>query len=70
MNKKFALGCVGVVLLLALILAGSVGGSYNSLVQLDQATQALERKLGGVTIADIAQEVARLGEFSIPWSGS
>ena len=40
MNKKFALGCVGVVLLLALILAGSVGGSYNSLVQLDQATQA------------------------------
>jgi LemA protein len=40
MNKKFALGCAGVVLLLALILAGSVGGSYNSLVQLDQATQA------------------------------
>ncbi len=28
------------ILLLALILAGSVGGRYNSLVQLDQATQA------------------------------
>ncbi len=40
MNKKIALGCVGLILLLALILAGSVGGSYNSLVQLDQATQA------------------------------
>lgn len=37
---------------------------------LGQATQALERKLGGVTIADIAQEVARLGKFTIPWSGS
>src|SRR5882762_9105179 len=36
---------------------------------LDQATQALERKLGGVTIADIAQEVARLGKFTIPWNG-
>ena len=36
---------------------------------LDQATQALERKLGGITIADIAQEVARLGKFTIPWSG-
>ena len=40
MNKKIALGCAGVILLLALILIGSVGGSYNSLVQLDQATQA------------------------------
>ena len=36
---------------------------------LDLATQALERKLGAVTIADIAQEVARLGKFTIPWKG-
>jgi DNA-binding IscR family transcriptional regulator len=33
------------------------------------ATQALDHKLGGVTIADIAQEVARLGKFTIPSSG-
>jgi len=36
---------------------------------LDEARQALERKLNGVTIDDIAQEVARLGKFTIPWKG-
>ena len=36
---------------------------------LDQATKSLERKLNAVTIADIAREVARLGKFTIPWSG-
>jgi LemA protein len=40
MDKKVAIGCVGAVLLLLLIFGGSIGGSYNSLVQLDQATQA------------------------------
>lgn len=40
MNKKAALGCVGVIVLLLLIFGGSIGGSYNSLVQLDQAAQA------------------------------
>jgi LemA protein len=40
MNKKVAIGCVGAILLLLLIFGGSIGGSYNSLVQLDQATQA------------------------------
>ncbi len=36
---------------------------------LDLATQALERKLAAVTIADIALELARLGKFTIPWDG-
>lgn len=40
MDKKIAIGCVGVILLLVLIVGLSVGGTYNSLVQLDQATQA------------------------------
>src|SRR5262252_3910749 len=40
MDKKVAIGCVGVILILLLILGGSIGASYNSLVQLDQATQA------------------------------
>jgi LemA protein len=40
MDKKVAIGCVGAILLLLLIVGGSIGGSYNSLVQLDQATQA------------------------------
>jgi LemA protein len=39
MGKTAAIGCAGVILLL-LIGAGSIGGSYNSLVNLDQATQA------------------------------
>src|SRR5215472_15565942 len=40
MGKTTALGCFGVVVLLLLIGGGTVAGSYNSLVQLDQATQA------------------------------
>jgi len=40
MGKTAALGCFGVVVLLLLIGGVSIGGSYNSLVQLDQATQA------------------------------
>jgi LemA protein len=40
MGKTTALGCFGVVVLLLLIGGGTVAGSYNSLVKLDQATQA------------------------------
>ncbi len=40
MDKKIAIGCVGVIIALVLIVGLSVGGTYNSLVQLDQATQA------------------------------
>ncbi len=40
MGKKIAIGCVGVIILLVLIVGLSVGGTYNSLVQLDQAAQA------------------------------
>jgi LemA protein len=40
MGKTTAIGCAGAILLLILIAAVSVGGGYNSLVQLDQATQA------------------------------
>ena len=40
MGKATALGCAGVILLLILIGGASIGGSYNTLVQLDQATQA------------------------------
>jgi LemA protein len=39
MQKKFiALGCLGVLVVVVLILVGSVIGSYNSLVSLDQKT--------------------------------
>ena len=39
MQKKFiALGCLGVLVLVVLILVGTVVGSYNSLVSLDQKT--------------------------------
>jgi LemA protein len=37
---KIALVVLGAVLLVAIIIGVSVGGTYNSLVQLDQATQA------------------------------
>ena len=40
MGKKIAIGCVGVLLVFALIVGVSISGTYNSLVQLDQATQA------------------------------
>ncbi len=39
-NKRFALGCLGVIIVAALIIALSVAGSYNSLVKLDQAVLA------------------------------
>jgi LemA protein len=40
MGKSAAIGCAGAILLLILIGGASIGGSYNSLVNLDQATQA------------------------------
>jgi LemA protein len=40
MGKKAALGCGALLVILLLIGISSIGGSYNSLVQLDQATQA------------------------------
>jgi LemA protein len=40
MGKTLGLGCFGVILLALLVGGASVGTSYNSLVQLDQATQA------------------------------
>jgi LemA protein len=40
MGKKIGIGCVGVLLVFVLIVGVSIGGTYNSLVQLDQATQA------------------------------
>jgi len=39
MGRMTALGCAAVAVII-LILAGSVAGSYNTLVRLDQATQA------------------------------
>jgi LemA protein len=38
--SKSAIGCAGAIVLLALIAFASLGGTYNSLVNLDQATQA------------------------------
>jgi len=40
MGKSAAIGCAGAILLLILIGGVAIGGSYNSLVNLDQATQA------------------------------
>ena len=40
MGKNVAIGCVGVLIVIALIVGVSASGTYNSLVQLDQATQA------------------------------
>jgi LemA protein len=40
MGKKAGLGCLAVVVIVGLILAGSLAGTYNSLVTLDQAVQA------------------------------
>jgi len=40
MGKNVTIGCVGVILVVLLIVGVSIGGTYNSLVQLDQATQA------------------------------
>src|SRR5579863_1745140 len=40
MGKKIAIGCLGIIVVFVLIVVGSISGTYNSLVQLDQATQA------------------------------
>src|ERR1700690_1974127 len=40
MGKKIAIGCVGAVVAVLLIVGVSVSGIYNSLVQLDQDTEA------------------------------
>src|SRR5580658_3808660 len=40
MGTKIAIGCAGVILVFVLIVGVSISGTYNSLVQLDQATQA------------------------------
>ncbi len=40
MGTKIALGIVGVIVLIALVFGFAVMGTYNSLVNLDQATQA------------------------------
>ena len=40
MGKKIAIGCVGLLVLFVLIGGLSISGTYNSLVQLDQATQS------------------------------
>jgi LemA protein len=39
-NKKFAIGCLGVLVLAVLIVVLSVAGTYNSLVRLDQNVQS------------------------------
>src|SRR5215472_402864 len=40
MGKKIAIGVLGGLLLFAIIIGVSISGTYNSLVHLDQATQA------------------------------
>jgi LemA protein len=39
-GTKIALGIVGVIVLLVIVFGTAIAGTYNSLVQLDQATQA------------------------------
>src|SRR5947208_4446987 len=39
-GTKIALGIVGVIVLLVMLFGTAIAGTYNSLVQLDQATQA------------------------------
>jgi LemA protein len=39
-NKKFALGCLGLIILAVIIAALSAVGTYNALVRLDQNVQA------------------------------
>ena len=45
-----------------------MGGNILAAIQpsLDRARQALEMELAKVSVADIAEEVARLGKFTIP----
>lgn len=46
----------------------AVGGNILAVLQptLSRAQEALESELGRVTIADVAEEVARRGKFTIP----
>jgi LemA protein len=39
-NKRFMFGCLGVLIVAAIIVVLSVAGTYNSLVQLDQKVQS------------------------------
>jgi LemA protein len=39
-NKKFAVGCLGVLVLAVVIVVLSVAGTYNALVRLDQSVQS------------------------------
>src|SRR5262249_39457203 len=39
-GTKIALGIVGVIILLVIVFGSAIAGTYNSLVQLDQATQS------------------------------
>ena len=39
-KTQIALGCAGLLVAVVLVVGLSIGGSYNSLVRLDQATQA------------------------------
>src|SRR5205814_1195916 len=47
MGKKIGCGVLAAILLVAIILGVSVSGTYNSLVQLDQATQSQWAQLEG-----------------------
>jgi Rrf2 family protein len=51
--------------------ACAVGRNIQAAIRpvLDEATDALEGQLASTTIADVANEVARLGQFTIPWQG-
>jgi LemA protein len=40
MGKKIAIGVIGAIVLIAIIFGMSVRGTYNTLIQLDQSTQA------------------------------
>ena len=48
--------------------ACAVGGNIQAALRptLDRARKALEAELKSVTIADVAQKVARLGKFTVP----
>jgi Rrf2 family protein len=48
-----------------------VGSNIQAAIRpvLEEATDALEGRLASTTIAEVANEVARLGHFTIPWQG-
>jgi Rrf2 family protein len=51
--------------------ACAVGRNIQAAIRpvLEEATEALEGRLASTTIAEVANEVARLGQFTIPWQG-